>query len=134
MIKVTNPILNFGEGEKNPNHIIAGTAKNGAAEKRLIFRPGKTANVEGTKELPGVVPVWIWNQFRDSDVGSRYVREGRLLVEGDPAADKMVAEYKAEQAAAKKAEDAEKRAAKKAAAAATEPTVENKDTAEQTPK
>lgn len=105
-ITVKNPKIAFdaSKGEKNPNHMIAGVAVNGDAEIRVTLPVGATAVVEGNKTLPGIIPVWVWNKFRDSDIGTNYIKEGRLVVTGDPVAAKLV---KVETSPARKPEKVE---------------------------
>jgi len=134
MIKVTNPLLPFepSKGEKNPNHMIAGTAVNGEAEIRLVIPPGETATVKGSQTLKGVIPIWVWSKFRDSTVGTNYIKNKRLIVEGDEVSDKIISDHEAEVAAAAKQKASEERAAAKAVkdAEKTSKSAENSDATE----
>ena len=48
--------------------VIVGVAENGDAKIRMVIPAGESATVEGNKVLPGVVPVWVWNQIRETPI------------------------------------------------------------------
>jgi len=141
MITVTNPIIEFDpeKDKKNPNHAIVGVAVNGPAEIRVVIKPGQTANIDGHKTLPGIIPTWIFNQLRDGrmingkqveGMFAKHIREGRITVENDPVSDKMVADHKEAIGNAEKAEKSAQRNAAKQARDAAKLKAENNDDAQ----
>ena len=123
MIKATNP----------QNYTIAGVAVNGDARVRVTIPPGQTANIDGNKALPGIIPEWVWNSFRDSAIGTNYIKSGALVVEGDLKADDLAAEYRAKIAEEEKQAKQAKLDAAKAAKEAAKKTKTGKSTPPETP-